>query len=262
MYRDLSGKNAADALKKAFRDRVCKILRTDNAKDLISNEVKRLIEQKGVKHITGRPHTPTAQALVERANQTISRMIYRWMTMYKSRRVYPVLQTLVDNINTTVHNATKWAPASLFNVSERKILRDVRVGLRSKSVRHQPAGLFPELRPGDLVRVKLESIDAERAAQTKAGFSKGGWQRWSKEVFHVRKKRGGLYELQELPDKRFKRDELLRIDGVNSLEAQNVSASGAPRRKFRAATVERPMTRSQGAITQEKYKALVRANPG
>jgi hypothetical protein len=78
----------------------------------------------------------------------------------------------------------------------------------------------------------------------------------------VRKKRGGLYELQELPDKRFKRDELLRIDGVNSLEAQNVSASGAPRRKFRAATVERPMTRSHGAITREQYKALVRANPG
>lgn len=50
---------------------VCKQLKTDNGPAYIGQKVQRFLQQWGVKHITGIPHNPQGQAIVERANSTL-----------------------------------------------------------------------------------------------------------------------------------------------------------------------------------------------
>ncbi|NXU09021.1 PO113 protein, partial [Pardalotus punctatus] len=52
-----------------------KELKTDNGPAYISKEFSRFCQQWGVQHITGIPHSPTGQAIVERAHQTLKRVL-------------------------------------------------------------------------------------------------------------------------------------------------------------------------------------------
>ncbi|NWX80522.1 POK18 protein, partial [Alca torda] len=49
---------------------VPKIIKTDNGPSYCSRTVQSFVQMWGVKHITGIPHSPTGQAIVERANGT------------------------------------------------------------------------------------------------------------------------------------------------------------------------------------------------
>ncbi|NXF70430.1 POK18 protein, partial [Ciccaba nigrolineata] len=45
-------------------------IKTDNGPAYCSEKVRKFCQLWGVKHVTGIPHSPTGQAVVERANQT------------------------------------------------------------------------------------------------------------------------------------------------------------------------------------------------
>lgn len=54
---------------------VPEIVKTDNGPAYVSKSVKTFMDQWGIRHITGIPHSPTGQAIVERANQTLKQYI-------------------------------------------------------------------------------------------------------------------------------------------------------------------------------------------
>ncbi|NWY42521.1 POK18 protein, partial [Sylvia atricapilla] len=49
---------------------VCKQIKTDNGPSYIGQRVQRFLGQWRIKHLTGIPHNPRGQAIVERANGT------------------------------------------------------------------------------------------------------------------------------------------------------------------------------------------------
>ncbi|NXS30747.1 POK19 protein, partial [Pomatostomus ruficeps] len=47
-----------------------KEIKTDNGRACTSNEFESFCQQWGIHHVTGIPHSPTGQAIVEKAHQT------------------------------------------------------------------------------------------------------------------------------------------------------------------------------------------------
>ncbi|NXT30500.1 POK18 protein, partial [Syrrhaptes paradoxus] len=45
-------------------------IKTDNGPAYVGGKVERFLQLWGIRHKTGIPHSPTGQAIVERANQT------------------------------------------------------------------------------------------------------------------------------------------------------------------------------------------------
>ncbi|RMC11180.1 hypothetical protein DUI87_12093 [Hirundo rustica rustica] len=58
--------------------RVCRKLKTDNGAAYVSSRVQTFLKQWGVKHVTGIPHNPRGQAIVERANGTLKTYIEKF----------------------------------------------------------------------------------------------------------------------------------------------------------------------------------------
>ncbi|RLV62503.1 hypothetical protein DV515_00019247, partial [Chloebia gouldiae] len=54
---------------------VPKVLKMDNAPAYASKELRSFLQQWGVEHITGIPHSPTGQAIVERTHQSLKKII-------------------------------------------------------------------------------------------------------------------------------------------------------------------------------------------
>ncbi|RMC08989.1 hypothetical protein DUI87_13986 [Hirundo rustica rustica] len=57
---------------------VCRKLKTDNGAAYVSSRVQTFLKQWGVKHVTGIPHNPRGQAIVERANGTLKTYIEKY----------------------------------------------------------------------------------------------------------------------------------------------------------------------------------------
>ncbi|RLV63140.1 hypothetical protein DV515_00018576, partial [Chloebia gouldiae] len=51
------------------------VLKMDNAPAYVSKEFRSFLQQWGVEHITGIPHSPTGQAIVERTHQSLKKII-------------------------------------------------------------------------------------------------------------------------------------------------------------------------------------------
>lgn len=49
-------------------------IKTDNAPAYVSNKMKQFFAYCSIKHVTGIPHNPTGQAIIERANPTLKEM--------------------------------------------------------------------------------------------------------------------------------------------------------------------------------------------
>ncbi|KFZ49448.1 hypothetical protein N321_00073, partial [Antrostomus carolinensis] len=56
---------------------VPKQLKTDNGPAYVGARVSRLLQKWGVKHITGIPHVPTGQAIIERAHRTLKEYLQK-----------------------------------------------------------------------------------------------------------------------------------------------------------------------------------------
>ena len=50
-------------------------IKTDNAPAYISTKLEQFFKYYNIKHITGIPHNPTGQAVVERSNRTLKEML-------------------------------------------------------------------------------------------------------------------------------------------------------------------------------------------
>jgi hypothetical protein len=66
-----------------------------------------------IKHILSPPHTPTANAYVERRNSTIRRQLYALMEAANNKQWVKNLQIVTDNINNAPNATTRKAPIDL-----------------------------------------------------------------------------------------------------------------------------------------------------
>ena len=78
-----------------------KVLSSDNGLEFTGFDEE--LKEIGVKHIYGNPYTPQNQAVIERSNGTIKKVINKLFFIRKNKKWIDILQEVEDNYNTTVN---------------------------------------------------------------------------------------------------------------------------------------------------------------
>jgi transposase InsO family protein len=202
------------AFEKIIESRSCKTLQTDRGSEFINDTFKKLLEDYDITHVPSAPYNPKSQAVAERANQTLKRLIYSHMTQFSTKRWVDVLPTLVNNYNNTYHNSTKHKPIELINGDidiSKKIREDAKQRVRKAS---EKLSWLKDINVGDSVRLRSDTNPNVRKNRL---FNKQYKALWSKEIYEVESvahsSSGGLekYKLKGLPQL-FSRDRLQKID--------------------------------------------------
>lgn len=104
-------KYVSDALQDIFlADGPPAILQSDNGKEFVSGDMDELAKRWNIQVRHSLPYKPSTQGAVERANQTLKRMISKYMIDHKTKRYIDTLQFLVYSYNTAQHSTTKHTP--------------------------------------------------------------------------------------------------------------------------------------------------------
>ena len=150
-----------------------KILMTDNGSEFTGGHIQAWLKARGIKHLRGKPSVPQSQGIVERANQTIKSMLFKYMQAYGTRDWPRILKQITNNYNETVHSVIMMRPN---DVSDSNAVA-VAALLRHKTP------MFKEPKPyfnvGDTVRLKLP--------KDKDKFAKGYTQTFSSELYTITK---------------------------------------------------------------------------
>lgn len=78
-----------------------KVLSSDNGLEFTGFDEE--LKEIGVKHIYGNPYTPQNQAVIERSNGTIKKVINKLFFIRKNKKWIDILQEVEDNYNNTVN---------------------------------------------------------------------------------------------------------------------------------------------------------------
>ena len=107
--------------------------------------------------------------MIERFNKTIKKKMFKYFSANNTRKYVDVLDLLVDQYNNTIHSLIKMSPKEASRKeNENKVRRNLYPEFGGKT-------LAPKFLIGDNVRI------------TKKKMCKGYTQRWTKEVFKIRK---------------------------------------------------------------------------
>jgi len=94
-----------------LKEHTPKVLQSDNGGQFTNTQMKELLEDLNVKHITSLPYKPSSSGQVEHFNRTIKGMIMQYMAANNSHRYLEVLPKIVENYNNTYNSTIKSTPA-------------------------------------------------------------------------------------------------------------------------------------------------------
>ena len=196
MVTELKDKTA-DTVLKALKlmlsgEHKCRVVRTDFGAEFKNSKVKEFFDSRNIKHTFA--HPPLKAQIVERFNQTLKQLIYRYLHNRNTYRYIDKLPAIVRSYNNRPHRSlgvlspnqvSKENEISLWN--EMYINRPYRAACKNiklradskpkKSGQLRPAAKF-NLKRGDLVRVSYNRHAFERSFH----------QRFSEEVFQIRQR--------------------------------------------------------------------------
>lgn len=161
------------------------LIQSDNGGEFLG-VVDDYLKQQGIKHILSTSHNPRSQAVVERSNGTLKRMIGRWMTDNATRRWTDVLPDIIENYNNSYHSTIRMTPKQALlgdEKTERKVYGRLKKAANKLERRLKTQ---PQLKIGDYVRLSLVKEDHNERKLYQSGFRKtGSVVNWSKEIFKV-----------------------------------------------------------------------------
>ena len=150
-----------------------KILMTDNGSEFTGGHIQAWLKARGIKHLRGKPSVPQSQGIVERANQTIKSMLFKYMQAYGTRDWPRILKQITNNYNETVHSVIMMRPNDVTDSNAVAVARLLR---RKTPMFKEPK---PYFNVGDTVRLKLP--------KDKDKFAKGYTQTFSSELYTITK---------------------------------------------------------------------------
>lgn len=111
-----TSKDVAEALKRMVKSRPksnYSVIVSDNGPEFLGPEFQQALTSLGIpKHVTTQPHSPSQNGVVERANQSLIRLIFQ--NMDTGDRNWPgMLDQLCTNYNSTTNSSTNQTPAKL-----------------------------------------------------------------------------------------------------------------------------------------------------
>jgi hypothetical protein len=170
--------NARDVFKTWYKETVPSELKkiwrikSDNGKEFLG-AFKKYVESLKIPHRYIEVGDHNANAHVERVNQTIRKRILDFWIVNQNLNWIDHIQEIVKDYNNTKHSGIKETP---YNVL-----------INGVTPYRAPRRDVPDLKVGENVRFQLERKRFDKASSTIS---------WSKDVYPVEEKRGGLYKLK------------------------------------------------------------------
>lgn len=155
------------------------ILQSDNA--FTSPMLTELCNKYKVRQIFSNPYKPSTNGLVERVNQTIKSMLYKFMSNNNTKMWINVLPKIVNNYNTSYHCVIKSTPEESYrNKSDNTtLIMQNATKMLQKSNKNQHVS---RLRPGTTVRYTNLSLPEVRKDQL---FNKKYKPNYSENIYTI-----------------------------------------------------------------------------
>jgi hypothetical protein len=179
-YAMKSKKQTTEYLEKFLEDakkerRPVKFIQSDKGSEFLNSKVNKLFNTYNIKHETVNVGDHAGQAIVERFNGTLRRLIILYISSNNNNNWVDVLHDLVENYNTRFHSSLKTSP----------INADETLAAAQKYDKYL-------LAKRDFDKIKIN--DKVRVLKEKDVFDKGKKQ-WSTTVYSVEGKQNSLIKL-------------------------------------------------------------------
>lgn len=179
--KNKTGAVVATALKKFFKDKTPRKIRTDLGKEFYNSHVQTLFKKKGIRHFGA--YNYTKAAIVERFHRTLRAKLWRYFQATNTWRYIEALPKLLEGYNATTHSSIGMAPKDV-NASNqfrawRTLYGDMLDERRAWSATREPG---QRARRGDIAVGQLV-----RLSKAKHAFEKGYTVSWTSELFRVRR---------------------------------------------------------------------------
>ena len=198
-------------------------INADNGSEFINDKVLKLFEKNKIKTYFNRPGDHNVMGIIERGNRTLRDMFRKWFVIKKSKIWIDAFDDIVYNYNYTEHSTTRQRPIDMY---EGRVFSNEPRRIRKIAV----------FSPGDLVRTIVERRIFDKPDQ-----------RYSREVYTVLKKVGKSYVLKngsgEEVQRKYKPNELLKIDDVDTNDSVNDGTAAKVKKDIRKTKINNELKR-------------------
>jgi hypothetical protein len=198
----------------------------DSGSEFKNKSVAAVCEKHGVAQVISSPYHPRSNGIVEKFNSTLKSIIHKFLVHFNTQHYLDALQKLVKNYNSQIHTTTKHKPVDVDNAGADEagveLTQEVKQNIQDKAEK----SIKDRNDDGDLVQgdyVRLAQITNAHIRKNKV-FRKSYEKNWSDEIFRIayvnEPKSAHMpyeyfildFEKNKVLDKKFYRDQLLKID--------------------------------------------------
>lgn len=167
-------KTVADGFEEILKtaDKKPKRVQSDNGKEFKSSEWKSLLEKNGIHPIYSPQYSPWTNGAVERFNQTLKRMMFKYFTTFDTLTWFDVLQDFVENYNSSHHSSLpfNYSPQEINEDNKKKVLKHLYESKYDPSITNER---------------KFEIGDEVRLLAEKTPFEKSYTENYTQETFTI-----------------------------------------------------------------------------
>ena len=223
--KNKEGRTVARALERVLEDSeggVPHVLQSDRGSEFVCEDVRSVLEVRGVRQVLSLAYKPQSNGGIERWNRTLKRMVFAHFTQWRTRRWVEVLELLLENYNSAVHSVTRMRPDVLHACEDEEMLAVARerIARKAEAVLRKSRRTFEAVRVGDWVRIASSVHPDHRKNKV---FAKRYLPNWSQELYrvtHVSQPEGEWAQPQYRVEdergralgRRFYRDNLQKVD--------------------------------------------------
>jgi hypothetical protein len=173
-------------------------VQNDNGTEFLGSFQEYLKEQ-GIKQIFNKTYTPNSNALVERSNQVVQKVLRAFFIENNNLKWYNILDKVQDNLNNTYNGTIRTLPVKVWtegkeadedNELKNNAIDNIKRIAKNKLSKYKDQDNFKE---GDMVRVKMSAIFSQIRKLIKSKESKNIVVAFTPLIFEITKKvyRGG-----------------------------------------------------------------------
>ena len=217
--KDKSSISIVNVFKDIFKHSIPEKIHTDNGKEFVNSEFKKLMKNYNIVHFTSK-NNEIKCSVVERFNRTLKSKMFKYFTHVGNYKYVNILDKFVNAYNHTVHRSIKMRP-----VAVKSYEKEVFYNLYGHSNERDllKSYIKPVLSVGDSVRIKYELTN----------FDKKYHPNWTDQIFVINKviikHHKPLYELKTEHDdilkKKFYPEEILKINNSSTYRVDKIIKS-------------------------------------
>ena len=175
-----TGIAVSSGLRKFFKDRIPRKIRSDLGKEFYNSHVQALFKKKGIRHFGA--YNYTKASIVERFHRTLRAKLWRYFQATNTWRYVETLPKMISSYNATEHSSTGMAPKDVTANNQflawKALYGDMLAERKAWTLKRRLGQKAP---PADVAVGQLV-----RLSKAKHSFEKGYTTSWTRELFRVR----------------------------------------------------------------------------